>query len=234
MKLSPRLAQVASFIPPGQVVADIGTDHACLPLYLVEKGISPRVMAIEAKEKPFHQAQQNLAAHPLGDKVDLRFGDGFSSLREEDGVEVAVLAGMGSLTIREILTGRQPVSPSIELFILQSMTRPEELRVWLADNLFRIVDEALVKDAGHIYEVLAVKRGEEVNRKHPFLAHGPGLILKKDPFLREYLENKIRKTKIVLNSLSLSRGEDRKEIHAAFSQRLKLLEEVMALVSAGG
>lgn len=230
MKLPPRLAKIAEFIPVGKVVADIGTDHALLPLFLLEKNIAATVIAVEVGVKPYEQAQNNLRQHPLGFKVDLRLGDGLQALRARDGVEIVVMAGMGCATIKKILTGELAGQEKPD-FILQPMTRPDELRLWLGEQGYAMVDEALAKDDGRIYEIFLVAPGKEKgkSRYRPF---GPRLLEKKDPLLKEYLSRKIQKTQIVLESLSRAKRE-REDLRLQFVKRLEELERLMEIVSAG-
>ncbi len=230
MKLSPRLQQVADFVPPGVVVADIGTDHALLPLYLLEKDISPRIVAVEAKEKPYKRAARNIEKHPLCKRVTLLLGDGLKPLRKKDNVSTAVLAGMGGYTVMRILGRDLPKHAGIKNLILQPMTHPETLRIWLAHNNLRVVKDALAKDEGRIYEIIAVEPGK-VEKEHPYLEHGPGLIENKDLLIEEYIREKIRKTKIVLNNLTSARTDDIEKTQTQFEQRLEKLQEMMALVS---
>ncbi len=231
MKLPPRLAKVAEFIPAGKVVADIGTDHALLPLYLLEKGISPGVIAVEAGIKPFRRAENSLCRHPLGSRVVLRLGSGLQALGKEDGVEAAVIAGMGSATIRDILSRKPPELAELKLFILQPMSRPEELRSWLPQKGFRVVDESLVKDDGRIYEVFLVLYHPEAGC--PDSPFGVRLREKKDPLLEEYVAVKINKTKVILKNLDRTGRKDADDLRRKFTGRLLKLERLMELVSQG-
>ncbi len=232
MKLPPRLAKIAEFIPPGKVVADIGTDHALLPLFLLEKGIAGAVIAVEVGQKPFEQAQNNLRQHPLGSQVALRLGDGLQALRDEDGVNVVVMAGMGCATIKEILTRGLRGHERVD-FILQPMTRPEELRQWLVKKGFRIADEALAKDDGRIYEIFYAVLGQGKPVSDSDSQFGLRLLEKKDPLLEEYLAYKIYKVNIVLESLSRAKRTDRAALCLKFTKYLRELERLMEIVSTG-
>jgi tRNA (adenine22-N1)-methyltransferase len=232
MRLPPRLAKIAEFIPSGSIVADIGTDHALLPLFLLEKGIATAVIGVEVSRKPLEQAQNNLRQHPLGSKVALRLGDGLKALRDEDGVNVVVMAGMGCTTIKKILTrgleGREKLD-----FILQPMTRPEELRQWLAEKGFCLTDEALAKDDGRIYEIFYASWGCGKQGMDAYSQFGPRLLENEDPLLEEYLAYKIYKVKIVLESLSRAKRTGKDALRLRFTKQLRELERLMGIVSAG-
>ncbi len=105
MKLSKRLATIAALVPPGGRLADIGTDHAYLPVYLVTEGIVPSAVAGEVNEGPFRAAGEALARVGLADRISLRFGDGLAVLAPGE-ADTAVIAGMGGQTIVDILAAR--------------------------------------------------------------------------------------------------------------------------------
>ena len=102
MELAKRLAVAAAYVPAGSVVADIGADHAYLPIYLVKTGRCARVIATELRSGPFQSALRQVAEHKLESNIDLRLGDGLTVLKPAE-AGVLVLAGMGGNTIREIL-----------------------------------------------------------------------------------------------------------------------------------
>src|SRR5690554_5245123 len=143
MKLTPRLQAIAELIPPGSVVADIGTDHAYLPVYLLQEQICRRAIAADVKEAPLAQAQETVAAFNCHQKIDLRLGDGLDVLKEEDQVDTIVIAGLGGRTIVRILEKGQEKLKNIKRLILQPMNEAGCLRLYLAKNGFAIVTETL-------------------------------------------------------------------------------------------
>lgn len=230
MRLPPRLAQIAAIVPAGKVIADIGTDHALLPLYLVEQKITPRAIAVEAKPKPYRLAEINISRSSSGHRVELRLGNGFYALKEEDGVEVAILAGLGDDTIRNIILQEAKGKESIRDFILQPMTRTEAMRCWLAENGYRLTAESLVLDRGRIYEIMTVQRGKEQNKNHPYFPFGLLLIEQKEPLMQELITDKIRKTTAALDNLVKAEAKH-EETRQRFLSRLERLREVLNLVS---
>ncbi len=187
MELAKRLAAVAAYVPAGSVTADIGADHAFLPIYLVKTGRCPRVIATELRSGPFQAAKRQVAAHKLGDKIDLRLGDGLQVLKPAE-AQVLVLAGMGGNTIREILAAAPEVLRTVQMLVLQPQADPGDLRVWLAANGWKIDDEQLVAEGGRIYVVIAAVQGHEPVQDHLLLELGPRLVEKKDPLLGKYLQ----------------------------------------------
>ncbi len=230
MSLPSRLAKIAAIIPTGKVIADIGTDHALLPLYLVEQKIAPRVIAVEAKPKPYLLAAKSISQSPHGHQVELRRGNGFYALRVEDRVEAVVLAGLGDITIRSILQQEAKGRESIRDFILQPMTHAEALRCWLAENCYRLTAESLVLDKERIYEIMTVQRGTEQNKNHPYFPFGHLLIEQKEPLMQELIADKIKKTTTALDNLAKA-GAELDETRQKFLSRLEKLREVLKLVS---
>lgn len=225
MHLTKRLAAIADFIPPGAVVADIGTDHALLPIYLVEKGICPKIVATELNVKPYRSACMAVRLHGLGDKIVVRQGDGLHPLLPGE-AEVIVLAGLGGNTIRQILTDAPEILARVRRLILQPMVDAGDLRLWLVENGCRLVDETLVEEGGHLYVILVAEPGRETVSDPLLLEIGPRLLEKRHSLLPAYL-NKIKaEYQRVLNALARSRSPEAQEKAIKLSARLARVKEV--------
>lgn len=170
--LPPRLGRIASLVPAGSVVADIGTDHALLPIYLVKSGICPRAIASELNPGPLERAREQVRSAGLEEGIDLRLGYGLSTLGPGE-ASVAVLAGMGGALIRRILETGGTVRESLRRLILQPMNGEEGLRRWLVENGYRMIDEDLVRDGDKIYQVIAAEPGRERQLSPAELELGP-------------------------------------------------------------
>ena len=153
-KLDERLACVASLVRPGHRLADIGTDHAYLPVYLVESGVCPSAIASDIGVGPLETARQTVCAAGLQERIDLRLGNGLSTLAPGEAEDI-VIAGMGGETIVEILEVAEFVRDARVRLVLQPMSHAEDLRRWLLTHGFEIVCERLVMDGRHMYPVLA-------------------------------------------------------------------------------
>ncbi|NLM51487.1 MAG: SAM-dependent methyltransferase [Firmicutes bacterium] len=227
MKLTPRLQAIAELIPPGSVVADIGTDHAYLPVYLLQEQICGQAIAADVKEAPLAQAQETVAAFNCHQKIDLRLGDGLDVLKEEDGVDTIVIAGLGGRTIVRILAKGQEKLKGIKRLILQPMNESGCLRLYLAKNGFAIVAEKLVTEGKRLYEIILAMPGQE-REKDPFrLALGPRLLENNPPLLPVLLQEKIRKLRIVYRSLQQAQKEDVSEKLDKVQKELTCLQEVL-------
>ena len=145
---------VASMVRRGSRVADIGTDHAYLPVYLVQSGACLGGIAADIRSGPLEAARRTVTEAGLIDVITLRLGDGLAPV-EADEVDDIVIAGMGGETIVEILSAADWVKDARLRLVLQPMTRAEELRRWLLTNGFGIQEERLVQDGHRLYPVMA-------------------------------------------------------------------------------
>ena len=231
MKLTPRLQAIADLIPPGSVIADIGTDHAYLPVYLLTEQICDKAVASDVKQAPLVSAQETIAAFNCHQRIDLRFGSGLQILKDEDDVDTVVIAGLGARTIAVILTEGREKLKHVERLVLQPMTETGYLRLYLAENGFAIVHETLAMEGKHLYEIILAKAGKE-QEKDPFrLAFGPRLLEKKPPLLPVLLQEKIRKLLIVQRNLQQAKKKDVSGKLQQVKKQLSNLQEVLA--SAG-
>ena len=154
--LTDRLQMIADEIQQGETMADIGTDHGFLPLYLWEKGISPSVIMCDVSEPSLAKAKAAAGAYQFGHELDFRVGDGLQVLRSGEADDI-VIAGMGGLLIRDILAFDLEKTCSFGKFILQPRNNSGILRFWLASHCFDIVKNQLVREGKFICEIITVK-----------------------------------------------------------------------------
>ena len=145
MKLSDRLQLIADEIHCGETMADIGTDHGFLPLYLLEVKKCPKVIMADISRGSLAKAEENCKLAKAKGDYEFRLGNGIDVL--EDGeVDVVVIAGMGGNLIADILEWNLKKSRSIKRYILQPRRHVGKLRHWLYCNGFQIVKESLVEE----------------------------------------------------------------------------------------
>ena len=154
--LDKRLSAVAALVRPGSRVADIGTDHAYLPVYLVEQGICPSAIASDIGAGPLEAARHTVTAAGLTREISCRLGNGLDTVSPDE-VEDIAIAGMGGETIAAILEAAPWVKDARLRLILQPMTHAEDLRRWLLTNGFSVREEHLIRDGRHLYPVLAAE-----------------------------------------------------------------------------
>ncbi len=155
MKLDSRLMAIADLVRKDKVFADIGTDHAYLPVYLVEKGIINRGIAADLRVGPLENAKEAVLSYGYSDNIELRLSDGLDNFTENEVEEIAV-AGMGGLLIASFIERTQWLKNENIHLILQPMTHVEELRKTLFDNGFVIDREVVAKDGDKLYIILSV------------------------------------------------------------------------------
>lgn len=157
-KLSKRLECVASYIKKGMRIADIGSDHAYLPCYSVKHGLATYAIAGEIAEGPYNAANQQVKSEGLSDSIEVRKGDGLAVIEVGD-VDCVVIAGMGGALITNILEQGKGKLAEVERLILQPNIGTDNIRRWLLENDWELVDEQLIEEGGKIYEILVADKG---------------------------------------------------------------------------
>ncbi|MDK2855794.1 MAG: tRNA (adenine22-N1)-methyltransferase [Bacillota bacterium] len=214
-------------VPPRQVVADIGTDHALLPIYLVGSGRVPRAIAGDVSPGSYAKARRAVAAAGLSVKIDVRLGPGLSILAPGE-ADVLIIAGLGGLTIADILAGGKEVATAAKLILLQPMRDPAELRRRLAALGFRLQDEALVSEGKRFYVLMAAVPGTMPAYPEPILEIGPLLVARPDPLLVPYVKARIARERQIWEQARRARGEaGRARAHLA-EERIRAWEELIA------
>ncbi len=157
-KLSLRLQAVADFVTKGNRVADIGTDHGFLAIYLIQSGQCPHAIAMDVREGPLERARGHIAKAGLTNQIDTRLSNGLAALAPGE-AESAVIAGMGGLTVIQILEAAKaaPGWTSLREWILEPQSDLEKVRKYLRENGFFISRENLVLEDGKYYPVLYVR-----------------------------------------------------------------------------
>ena len=212
IKLTPRLKTIADEIEKGETMADIGTDHGFLPLYLWEMGVCPHVIMADISKGSLSKAEENCRSlHPDTD-FDLRLGSGIEVLDTGE-VEAVVIAGMGGILMTGILGADIEKSWSFKKLVLQPRNRIGQLRWWLYNNGFCISNEKLVREGKYICEVLTVVPREiavtgdlgpdDIEYEFPHK-----LIDFKNELTEEYLNKKLNLEKMILKSMSQGRQEE--------------------------
>jgi tRNA (adenine22-N1)-methyltransferase len=159
--LSPRLAAVAAMIPPGVRVADVGTDHGKLPLWLASNGRVAFCLATEKDSVLLSRAARAPKSAAWGELLAYRAGDGLGAIRAADRIHTLVLAGMGGRTIVRLLDRGAATVAALSLIVLQPRSEPQLARTWLARHGWRPVAENLAESAGRTHLTLAAGRGDD-------------------------------------------------------------------------
>lgn len=206
MQLDSRLSAVAKLVRKGKSFADIGTDHAYLPVYLIENNIIKNAIASDLRKGPLQNAQTAVAQYAFEDKIELRLSDGLDNIKAGEVEDVAV-AGMGGLLISGFVERTEWLkNPDIHL-ILQPMTHSEELRKVLFDNGFAIDKEVVAKDGEKLYIIIsAFYKDGIIEYKDIDLIVGT-LPINDDNLSKEYLDKMFFKYNKKLNALKAAKKE---------------------------
>lgn len=227
MILSKRLKEITNYIIPEVITADIGTDHAYIPLFLLKNNIVPYVIASDINEGPLAKARETVEKNNL-ENIELRLGAGLEPYQTGE-IAQAIIAGMGGDLIVRILETDKSKSQAIRHFILQPMGQIEVLREYLIKNGYTIKEESVVKEEGpnvHYYTVLSVEPGYEEEKDDLVYRYGEPEKIKKNNDLLEYydyqmkqLENQIIKMQHSDNQRTIQRRQE-------LERRLEYIREI--------
>ena len=206
--ISKRLELVASFVPQGAILLDVGSDHAYLPIELVEKGQIKGAIAGEVVEGPYQSAVKNVEAHGLKEKIQVRLANGLAAFEEADQVSVITIAGMGGRLIARILEEGLGKLANVERLILQPNNREDDLRIWLQENGFQIVAESILEEAGKFYEILVVEVGQ-MKLSASDVRFGPFLSKEVSPVFVQKWQKEAVKLKFALGQIPEKNLEER-------------------------
>ena len=206
VQLDARLSLVASLVRRGSTVADIGTDHAYLPVYLVQSGQCPKAIASDLRPGPLQNAKQTVEAAGLCDKIQTVLSDGLDALLAHCADDV-IFAGMGGILIAELLARADWLRDERVRIIAQPMSHAEDVRTWLFENGFRLDEEECVYDSHHGYVVLAAHyTGEHVDPT-PAQIYGGLLFSSDDPQAKRYLTAQLQRLQKRRNALQTVHGD---------------------------
>ncbi|GAB5614914.1 class I SAM-dependent methyltransferase [Faecalimonas hominis] len=205
MELSVRLQAVADMVTEGTKVADVGTDHAYIPIYLVEHDKNPSAIAMDINRGPLKKAEENISSHNLENKIETRLSDGLKQLHlgEADSV---VIAGMGGGLVVKIMEEGTLHKKYVKEWILQPQSEISKVRQYLNENGYCIVEENMVIDEGKFYPMMRVTEGTIEEYTQEELCYGKCLLKEKNPILKKFLEKEIDIKKEILEKLHQTKG----------------------------
>lgn len=199
INLGPRLLCAASFVRCRTKIADIGTDHAYLPAYLVEQGIADSVLACDIGIMPLKNAENTVKSHSLGDNISLRISDGLKKVSPDEADEI-IICGMGGTLIVEILEAAPWIKRKTTHLILQPMTHSEDVRKYLIRNGFFIEEEKFVVDGGKVYCCISAFYDGKVRIADDGFCHF-GYLPAKDEIHTQYVNKQLHRVDIKLGAL---------------------------------
>ncbi len=238
IKLSDRLQMIADLIEKGQTVADIGTDHGFLPMFLWESKKSPKVILADISKGSLQKAIDNVYMQDYDEETikksfDFRLGNGIQVL-ENGEVDTVVIAGMGGILMTEILGGNIEKTKSIKKFILQPRNGQGKLRWWLLNNGFTILDEKLVREGKFICEIIFVEVDSDKNKGNPSKTEAEdikyelpeSILMSNDSLALEFTEKKLKVEIDILEKMKKAKISNDEKIHQ-MENRILYLENLL-------
>lgn len=215
MELSIRLQAVADMVSTGYRLADIGTDHAYIPIYLLEQAKIPYAIAMDVNAGPLKIATEHISSSHLLDHIETRLSDGFARLKPAE-TDCAILAGMGGGLILRILAEYWEVTKSLKECVLQPQSEIMKVRAFLLEKGFSFIEENMVIDDGKYYSMMkvvpphndqeAAVPSDNAGWNEAEIHYGKLLLCSQHPVLKEYLLREIRIKSNILQQLSKQSG----------------------------
>ena len=211
--LSKRLKALANMVTDGNRLADIGTDHGYIPIYLCQTGKIPSALAMDIGKGPLQQAQTHIAEHGLSEQIKTRLSDGMAALQFGE-ADTILIAGMGGGLVMKILSeGAEKLTGKEEL-ILQPQSEIALVREFLRVRNFQILNEDMILEDGKYYPMMKVSQQKaaeptKILPQEVADAFGPVLLQKRHPVLKEWLERELRTTNSVIEQLSAQPDHER-------------------------
>lgn len=226
INLSKRLELIANEVKKGAKVADIGTDHAYIPIYLVQNDIAQRVYACDIKEGPLLSAKENISAYGCGEKIETRLSNGLQAMKSGE-FDTVIIAGMGGELIREILSAGEHLRTEDIEYILSPHSKLNEFREYLRTNNYQVLKEFMLKCGGKFYTVIKAlynpdfKPDYKPDKYELYDTFGYYLIKNKDKVLYEYLQKEEKKYENIIKRLKNKADEE------GLSHKLELIKEAL-------
>jgi tRNA (adenine22-N1)-methyltransferase len=233
--ISKRLQWLADRVPQGSSVVDVGTDHALLPIYLIQSGRGNFAVATDVAPGPYSAAVSNVKRHGLEHAISVRLGDGLRTVTPGE-VEVAVIAGMGGATATSILDASRVVTGSLCRLHLQPMNASAHLRRYVRAAQFGIAEEAVILEDGRFYELFVVDRTIAPDEAYgSFAGHseslelamefGPTLLMRRDAVTAAYFRHVADRLRGQLNQLERGKTAEAEHRKSAVISRLNFLRQ---------
>ena len=225
--LSPRLQAIAELVTVGESMADIGSDHAQLPIYLAGNGIVPRAVASELGDGPYERSLDAVRSRNLQGIIEVRQGDGLQTIGAGE-VTTVVMAGLGGDSIAAILAHDWSKAGSYGKYIFQPMSRSSALRKTLADRGWPIIEEKLLLDNNRFVLIIVSQPGN-----NPYwldslaIEIGPEILKADNKLKKEYLFKYVGKYTKIYESLQNSPQQAKQLLANSYRDKLERLEMIL-------
>ncbi len=223
-----RLERVAAHMPAGARLADIGSDHAYLPVALLRRGAIAMAVAGEVALTPFRAAERTVGENGLEQQISVRLANGLAAIEPEDGITAISLCGMGGETIRDILDSGKARLSGQERLILQPNGGEQPLRQWLMENDYRILCEEVLRENRFYYEIIVAERAGPVTYTAEELYFGPLQLQARTPIFLAKWQRLLRQKQKTLTSFAKARQAVPEEKLQDIARQARWITELLA------
>ena len=223
-----RLNTLAKMVDPDSKVADIGTDHAYLPIKLVKSGKIKFAIASDVAEGPLENAKSDIAEAGLSDQIETRLGNGLETITHQDQVDTVVIAGMGGKLMVDILDTAWSKDFQFKNLVLEPNIGEAGVRNWLMMHNYQIVVEKLIAEAGHTYELIKARLTSDkhdLTEKEIFF--GPFIMREKNPVFYQKWQGQLQYYEKLLQNLNKAREKDEDRINEV-EHNIQLIKEELS------
>lgn len=229
VQLSKRLKEVAGFVEEQAILADIGSDHAYLPAYLVKKGKIQKAIAGEVVKGPFDSAVKNVQKEGLEQLIEVRLANGLRAIEKNDDIDTVTIAGMGGTLISTILEEGKDRLTAVKRLITQPNIHALAIRMWAVENGWKIVAEAILEEDEKIYEVVVLERGK-VTYSDKELLLGPFLMRERNAVFRKKWLREMKEWHRILQSIeAATKNPATEEKRVQLQQQIQYVQEVLTI-----
>lgn len=222
-RLSERMLHIAEKIKKCSLLADIGTDHAYIPVYAVSSGLVERAVASDISEPTCVKARINVTNSGLSDRIDVRTGYGLDTIKPDEKPDCVIMAGMGGSLIISIMDKGRKIIADASQIILQPQNDTEKVRRYVHSAGLKISDEIIFNEKGKFYNIIECEKGKETYSDTEYV-FGKIPLEQKMPALRDYIEKKRSVILTALENMKLQNSTNEKA-YTKLRKDLKLCEE---------
>lgn len=225
MRMNLRLRTLAQMVDQGAHVADIGTDHAYLPIQLVKEGKVDYAIASDVAAGPLENAEKDIIAADLKNKIETRLGSGLETISAKDRIDTVVIAGMGGKLMTNILNEAWSRNFHFATLILEPNVGEPGVREWLSAHKYQIINEKIIAEAGHIYELIKAQELENtISLTDRQIFFGPEILKEKNQVFYQKWRDQLAYHQRLLTNLNKAQEKDGAHIKQIESE-IKMIEE---------
>ncbi len=231
IQLSMRLSAVADMVTITGILADVGTDHGYIPVFLAGEKRIQRAIAMDVNQGPLKRAQEHIRQYGLEDRISTRLSDGLEALRPGEADSI-VIAGMGGALMKRILAQGEEAARTAKELILQPQSEIMEFRRFLWESSYEITEENMVFEDGKYYPMMRAVSCDKKQKEPDILAlkYGEKLLQQKHPVLCQYLQWQKEQKKRILENLKQNAKQDVSGRMGELEQELGYINQALKLI----